>query len=107
MNLRANSSDVLRTSSGERPRDSFTTLNSIGSPWQSQPGTYGARKPSMRLRFHDEILENLVQRRAHVDVAIGERRAVVQHEELPALRAPPESARRAVLPPIRAAPARA
>ena len=43
MNLRANSSERFRTSTGESPRDSFTTLYSIGSPWQSQPGTYGAR----------------------------------------------------------------
>ena len=87
MNLRANASDRLRTSSGERPRDSFTTLYSIGRPWQSQPGTYGARNPAMRLRFHDQILEDLVERRAHVDVAVGKGRAVVQDEQLRPARA--------------------
>ena len=29
-------------------------------------------------RFHDEILEDLVQRGAHVDVAVGKGRTVVQ-----------------------------
>ena len=41
-----------------------------------------------RARLDDELLENLVERRAHVDVAVGVRRAVVQHElrrALPAL----------------------
>jgi hypothetical protein len=49
--LRANSSARRRTSAGARPRDSLTTLNSIGSPWQSHPGTYGARKPSIERDF--------------------------------------------------------
>ena len=30
-------------------------------------------------RFYNNILENLVQRRAHVDVPVGVRRAIVQH----------------------------
>src|SRR5437763_865081 len=34
-----------------------------------------------RLRFHDEIFENLIERGAHVDIAVGKRRAVVQHEQ--------------------------
>ena len=41
-----------------------------------------------RPRFDDEILQNLVQRRADVDVAVRVGRAVVQHElrrALPAL----------------------
>ena len=33
-----------------------------------------------RPRLDDEILQRLVERRAHVDVAVGVRRAVVQHE---------------------------
>ena len=33
-----------------------------------------------RLRFHHEILEDFVERRAHVDVAVGKRRAVMQNE---------------------------
>src|SRR4051794_22026799 len=31
-------------------------------------------------RFYDEVLQDLVERRAHVDVAVRERRAVVQNE---------------------------
>src|SRR5690349_13556964 len=34
------------------------------------------------LGFHHQVLEDLVQRRAHVDVAVGERRAVVKDEKL-------------------------
>ena len=34
-----------------------------------------------RARLHHEVLQNLVQRRAHVDVAIRKRRPVVQHEK--------------------------
>ena len=37
-------------------------------------------EPGHRPRFDDELLEDLVERRAHVDVAVGVRRAVVQHE---------------------------
>ena len=32
------------------------------------------------LRFHDEILEDLVERSAHMDIAIGKRRSVMQNE---------------------------
>ena len=32
------------------------------------------------LRLDDEVLQDLVQRRAQVDVAVGIRRPVVQHE---------------------------
>ena len=39
-------------------------------------------KAGHRFRFHDEILEDFVERGAHVDVAIGERRPVMQDEEL-------------------------
>ena len=38
-------------------------------------------KTRHRFRFHDQILEDLVQRGAHVDIAIRERRAVVQDEK--------------------------
>ena len=82
MYLRAYSSERRRTSAGARPRDSFTTLNSIGSPWQSQPGTIRRTVPQHRVGFDDDILEHLVQRRAHVHVAIGERWPIVEHEEL-------------------------
>ena len=34
-----------------------------------------------RLGFDDQVLQNFVERGAHVDVAIGEGRAVVEHEE--------------------------
>src|ERR1017187_9675325 len=37
------------------------------------------------LRFHHEIFQNLVERGAHVDVAIGERRSVVQNKRWPIL----------------------
>ena len=32
------------------------------------------------LRFHDHVLEQLVERRAHVDIAVREGRAIVQDE---------------------------
>ena len=35
-----------------------------------------------RLRFHDDVFENFVERGAHVDVAVGKGRAVVQNEQL-------------------------
>jgi hypothetical protein len=31
----------------------FSTLSSIGNPWQSQPGTYGASKP-------DKVLDLII-----------------------------------------------
>ena len=34
------------------------------------------------LRFHDKIFQDFVERGAHVDVAVGERRAIVKHEQL-------------------------
>jgi hypothetical protein len=37
-------------------------------------------EPGHRTRLDDQILEDLVHRRAHVDVAVGVRRTVVQHE---------------------------
>ena len=33
-----------------------------------------------RLRFHNKILEDFVERRAHVHIAVGKRRAVMQNE---------------------------
>src|SRR6266540_3466970 len=38
-----------------------------------------------RLRFHNEILEDFVERGAHVHIAVGEWRAIMQNEEFPAL----------------------
>ena len=58
----------------------FSICTSIGMPWQSQPGTYGASKPGERLALDDDVLEDLVDRVADVDVAVRVRRAVVQHE---------------------------
>ena len=29
------------------PPSSWSTFSSMGSPWQSQPGTYGASNPAM------------------------------------------------------------
>jgi len=60
MNFLANASDRFRTSSGESPRDSFTTLYSIGNPWQSQPGKYGARKPAIVFDFTTRSLRILL-----------------------------------------------
>ena len=40
----------------------------------------GGVEPGHRARFDDQLLQNLVERRAHVDVAVGVRRTVVQHE---------------------------
>src|SRR5262249_39501388 len=37
-----------------------------------------------RLRFHNEILEDFVERGSHVDIAVGEGRAVMQNEQLSA-----------------------
>ena len=84
MNFSANSAQRRRISAGSRPAASLTTLNSMGRPWQSQPGMKGAVKPAIVLRFDHQVLEQLVERGAHVDVAVGEGRAVVQDE----LRAP-------------------
>ena len=38
-------------------------------------------KAGHRFRFHHQILEDFVERRAHVHIAVGKRRAVVQHEQ--------------------------
>ena len=58
----------------------FSICTSIGMPWQSQPGTYGASKPASVLALDDDVLQDLVDRVADVDVAVRVRRAVVQHE---------------------------
>src|SRR3954470_1409855 len=55
---------ALRTSSGAissflRPRDS-STLISIGSPWQSHPGTYGASNPAMVFDFTTKSFRHLL-----------------------------------------------
>ena len=80
MNLRANSSERRRTSTGARPLSCLTTLNSMGRPWQSQPGDERRAETRHGLGFDDEVLQNLVERGAHVDIAVGEGRAVVQDE---------------------------
>ena len=59
---------------------SRSTFSSIGRPWQSQPGTYGRVEAGHRPRLDDEVLEDLVERGADVDVAVGVRRTVVQDE---------------------------
>ncbi len=81
MNFRANASERCRTSSGERPRVSFTTLYSIGKSVTIPARDKRSPKTGHGFGFHDEILEDFVERRAHVDVAVGEGRAVVQDEE--------------------------
>ena len=108
MNLRANASRLLPHFERGKPARFLHDLE-----FDRQPVAVPARhirraETGHRFRFHDQILEDLVQRRAHVDVAIGEGRAVVQHEQRPPLRAPPGSARKAGSPPTASAvPARA
>ena len=67
-----------RASSG-RARES--TFSSIGRPWQSQPGHVRRVEARHRPRPHDEVLEDLVEGGAEVDVAVGVGRAVVQDED--------------------------
>ena len=43
-------------------------------------GEVGRAEPGHRLGFDDEVLEDLVESGAHVDIAVGEGRAVVEHE---------------------------
>ena len=85
MNFRANASHFLRTSSGESSRDSFDHF-----VFDRKAVTIPARDvrralAEHRLRFHHEILENFVERSAHVHIAVGEWRAVMQNEQFPAL----------------------
>ena len=44
------------------------------------PGNERGLESRHRLRFDHEVLEDLVERRAHVDIAVGEGRPVVQDE---------------------------
>ena len=48
-----------RTSTGVSPAEDFTTRNSIGSPWQSQPGMNGARNPAIERDFTTKSLRIL------------------------------------------------
>ena len=52
---------------------SRSTFSSIGRPWQSHPGTYGRVEAGHGLRLDDEVLQDLVERRADVDLAVGVR----------------------------------
>ena len=54
-----------------------------------------------RSRLDDELLQDLVHRRAHVDVAVGVRRAVVQHELRRAVAALPNPSVKVHFPPAR------
>ena len=60
INFNANSLQRRRISAGSRPAVSFTTLNSIGKPWQSQPGTNGAANPAMVFDFTTRSLSSLL-----------------------------------------------
>jgi hypothetical protein len=51
-----------------------------GQPVTVETGLVGRVETGHRPRFDDEILQRLVERRAHVNVAVGIRWAVVQHE---------------------------
>ena len=81
MNLRANCSERWRTSSGDKAARFLHDLELDRQPVAIPARHVGRAKAGHRFRFHDEILEDLVQRRAHVDVAVRERRAVVQDEQ--------------------------
>ena len=67
----------------------FSTCSSIGSPWQSQPGHVRRVAARHGARLHDDVLQDLVERVAEVDVAVGVGRAVVQHEARLARRCAP------------------
>lgn len=53
-----------------------------GQPVAIPAGDVGCIKPAQGFVFDDDVLENFVERRPDVDIAIGERRAVVQHKFL-------------------------
>ena len=61
-------------------------FHSIGRPWQSHPGTKFESCPSICCDLTYEILQDLVQRVADVDVAVGVGRPVMQREFHAALR---------------------
>ena len=60
---------------------------SVGRPWVSHPGTNGASIALHGAEFHDNIFQDLVQRMPEMDVAVAERRPIVQDEALAPLRA--------------------
>ena len=60
-------------------RMSWVTLNSMGNPWQSHPGTYGARNPRIVLYLTMMSLSILFSAVPDVHVAIRKRRPIVQH----------------------------
>jgi hypothetical protein len=70
----------VRTSAGREARRFLDHLEFDGQAVAVPARHEGRVKPGHGLRFHDQVLEDLVQRGAHVDVAIGEGRAVVQDE---------------------------
>ena len=59
---------------------SRSTLSSIGRPWQSQPGHVRRVEARHRPRLDDDVLQDLVERVADVDLAVGVGRPVVQDE---------------------------
>ena len=80
MNLRANASDLLRDF--ER-RKAARFLHHLVFDRQAVavPARHVRRAFAQHgLRFHDEIFEDFVERGAHVDVAVGEWRTIVQDE---------------------------
>ena len=80
MNFRANASHLL-TDLQRRKLARF--LYHFVLDWQAMAvPTRDVRRAfaEHRLRFHHEVLEDFVERRAHVDIAVGEWRAVMQNE---------------------------
>ena len=60
------------------PPSSFSTWVSMGRPWQSQPGTIRRAEAGHGLRFHDHVLQDLVEAGAEVNGAGRIGRPVVQ-----------------------------
>ena len=60
-------------------------FHSIGKPWQSQPWDIGRGFAQHALAADHNVLQDLVQRMADMDVAVGIRRPVMQDELLPPL----------------------
>ena len=63
------------------PPSSFSTFVSMGRPWQSQPGMYGARKPAMVFDFTIMSFRILLRPVPRWISPVGIRRPIVQHEQ--------------------------
>ena len=71
----------LRAAADFHRRQPLVLLDDLeldGQPVAIPAGHEGRAEPGHGLGFDDEVLENLVERGAHVDIAVGEGRAVVE-----------------------------